>query len=54
MGYRKAFIQKAISKEEFENLVETFIKQEKLYDLYEKAITVSRSETESEEIAEWV
>ena len=52
MGYRKAFIQKAISKEEFENLVETFIKQEKLYDLYEKAITVSRSETESEEIAE--
>lgn len=52
MGYRKAFIQKAISKEEFENLVETFIKQEKLYDLYEKAITVSRFETESEEIAE--
>lgn len=52
MGYRKAYIQKAISKEKFENLVEEFIKQDKFYDLYEKAITVSKSETESEEIVE--
>lgn len=50
MGYRKAYIQKAISKEEFENLVESFIKQDKFYSLYEKAITVSKVETESEEI----
>ena len=53
MGYRKAFIQKAINKEEFKNLVETFIKQDKFYDLYEKAITVSKIETESEEISQW-
>ena len=52
MGYRKAFIQKAINKEEFKNLVETFIKQDKFYDLYEKAITVSKIETESEEISQ--
>lgn len=52
MGYRKAFIQNAINKEEFEKLVDTFVKQDKLYDLYEKAIAVSKSETESEEIAE--
>jgi len=54
MGYRKAFIQKAISKEEFENLVETFVKQDKFYNLYEKAVAVSKSETESEEIVQWV
>ena len=52
MGYRKAFIQKAISKEEFENLVESFMKQDKFYDLYEKALAVCKSETESEEIAQ--
>ena len=52
MGDRKAFIQKAINKEEFKNLVETFIKQDKFYDLYEKAITVSKIETESEEISQ--
>ena len=52
MGYRKAFIQKAISKEEFENLVETFVKQDKFYNLYEKAVAVSKSETESEEIVQ--
>ena len=39
-----------VSKEEFENLVESFIKQDKFYSLYEKAITVSKVETESEEI----
>ena len=52
MGYRKAFIQKAISKEEFENLVETFVKQDRFYNLYEKAVAVSKSENESEEIAQ--
>lgn len=51
MGYRKAYIQKAISKEEFENLVESFAKQEQFMNLYEKAIVVSKSEAESEEIA---
>lgn len=52
MGYRKAFIQKAISKDEFKNLVENFVKQEKFNDIYEKAITVSKSEMESEEIGQ--
>lgn len=52
MGYRKAYIQKAISKEEFEDLVESFVKQEQFMNLYEKAIVVSKSEAESEEIAE--
>ncbi len=52
MGYRKAFIGKAINKEEFENLVETFIKQDRFYNLYEKAISINKSEIESEEIAE--
>ncbi|MCI8617435.1 MAG: hypothetical protein HFJ60_04235 [Clostridia bacterium] len=51
MGYRKAYIQKAISKEEFENLVESFVKQDQFMNLYEKAIVVSKSEAESEEIA---
>ena len=50
MGYRKAYIQKAINKDEFENLVESFVKQDKFYNLYEKAIAVSKAETESEEI----
>ena len=52
MGYRKAYIQKAISKGEFVNVVESFIKQDKFYDLYKKAIAVSKSETESEEIVQ--
>lgn len=52
MGYRKAYIQNAINKEEFINLVESFIKQEQLANLYEKAVVISKSETESEEIAE--
>lgn len=52
MGYRKAYIQNAISKEEFENLVESFVKQDQFISLYEKAVVVSKSATESEEIAE--
>ena len=52
MGYRKAYIQNAISKEEFENMVESFIKQEQFINLYEKAVVISKSETESEEIVE--
>ena len=50
MATGKPNCAKAISKEKFENLVESFIKQDKFYSLYEKAITVSKVETESEEI----
>lgn len=51
MGYRKAYIQKAISKEEFEGLVEAFVKQDRFLNLYEKAVAMSKTE-ESGEIGE--
>lgn len=51
MGYRKAYIKQAITKEEFENMVLSFIKQEQFIDIYEKALVISNNEiSESEEI----
>lgn len=51
MGYRKAYIKQAISKEEFENMVLSFIKQEQFVDIYEKALVISNNDIESEEIS---
>lgn len=54
MGYRKAYIRQAITKEEFENVVLSFIRQEQFIDIYEKALVISNNElsnTESEEIS---
>lgn len=54
MGYRKAYIQKAISKDEFEKIVNDFVKQEQFIDIYEKAVVVGNSELsdmESEELS---
>lgn len=54
MGYRKAYIRKAITKEEFENMVLSFIRQEQFIDIYEKALVISNNElsnAESEEIS---
>lgn len=41
MGYRKAYIQKAIDKEEFEHLVLDYVKQEEFKEIYEKALVIS-------------
>lgn len=54
MGYRKAYIRQAITKEEFENMVLAFIRQEQFIDIYEKALVISNNElsnAESEEIS---
>ena len=48
MGYRKAYI----SKEEFEKLVEDFIKKEQFIELYEKALLISDNDlSDMEEIS---
>ena len=55
MGYRKAYIKRAISKEEFEKLVEDFIKKEQFIELYEKALLISNNDlSDMEEISKWV
>lgn len=53
MGYRKAYIQNAIDKKEFENLVLDYIKQEQFKDIYEKALVISDNiiQNESEELS---
>ena len=52
MGYRKAYIKRAISKEEFEKLVENFIKKEQFIELYEKALLISDNDlSDMEEIS---
>lgn len=52
MGYRKAYIKRAISKEEFEKLVEDFIKKEQFIELYEKALLISDNDlSDMEEIS---
>lgn len=41
MGYRKAYIQKAMNKEEFEHLVLDYIKKEEFKEIYKKALIIS-------------